>query len=52
MITVSIGISLVANAPSPPFGDGRTVKYSLEKCVENDKSEDEEKVEEKEEAGE
>ena len=48
MIMVLIGISLTANAPSPPFRDGRTVKYSSEKCVENEESEDEKKMEEKE----
>lgn len=30
-ITVPQGISLVAKAPSPPFGEGRTSKYSVVK---------------------
>jgi hypothetical protein len=29
MTTVSLGISLTANAPNPPLCDGRTSKYSV-----------------------
>lgn len=65
MIIVSLGMSRIATAPSPPLGDGRTAKYSLEKCsgvgivVEMDEekeaageSEKKERFEEKEDVGE